>query len=100
MGFGGQLYEGNPKFDIYIANQPNGTTLDYFDSNFQIFNFNDMFLGVITLFLVMLTNWMDPMAVVTMALYPTWSAGWIFTGLFHIGFYLASPLLAFNVFTA
>jgi len=98
--FGGELYEANPKFVQYFASQPNGTALDYFGSNFNILNFNDVFMGCVTLFLVMLTNWIDPVAVVTMALNPTYSVSWFFAVIFHLGFYLASPLLAFNVFTA
>jgi len=90
--FGGQLYESNPKF----ANQD----LDYFNSHYQVYNFNDMLAALISCFFVMITSWIDPIAVVCMQLHERGTIMWFVSGGFWYFFYVASPLIAFNVFTA
>jgi len=90
--FGGQLVEDNPRLA--------GKGLDYFDSHFEVYNFNDMPSGMVTLFFFMITNWVDQIATVCMALAPEFSPFWFVTCAFLLSFYVLSPLLAFNVFTA
>mmetsp|Transcript_45898 Transcript_45898/g.106710 ORF Transcript_45898/g.106710 Transcript_45898/m.106710 type:complete len:742 (-) Transcript_45898:164-2389(-) len=90
--FGGELYKDNPKFK--------GMDLDYFASNFQIYNFNDMLLALLTLFGFVITGWVDQVSVVCMSLTDPYSVRSFIVSGFFFGFYIASPLLAFNVFAA
>jgi hypothetical protein len=92
QAFGGLLYQDNPAFK--------DKKLDYFDSHFEVYNFNDMGMSFVTLFLVMITNWIPQVAEVLAALYPTFSGQWFFATGFSLAFYVLSPLLVFNVFTA
>eukprot|EP00403_Amphidinium_massartii_P037698 CAMPEP_0178440972 /NCGR_PEP_ID=MMETSP0689_2-20121128/37178_1 /TAXON_ID=160604 /ORGANISM="Amphidinium massartii, Strain CS-259" /LENGTH=748 /DNA_ID=CAMNT_0020064011 /DNA_START=61 /DNA_END=2304 /DNA_ORIENTATION=- len=90
--FGGELYEDNPAFK--------GLGLDYFDSHFQVYNFNDMLLALLTLFWFLITGWVDQVAQVCMALGTPYSMKhYLFAGFFY-GFYVAAVLLAYNVFAA
>jgi len=90
--FGGQLYEDNPKLKE--------ADLDYFSSHFQVYNFNDMVLGMVTMFLVTITNWVDPIAAACLVLSDDYSFNWFLAGIFWLTFYVGSPLIAFNVWTA
>merc|ERR1719188_815817 len=90
--FGGELYKSNHAFKEL--------DLDLFDSNFQIFNFNDMCLAAMTMFLVTITGWIDQVAVACLAVYKSYSLGWFFSMTFWVSFYVGSVLIAFNVFTA
>jgi len=91
--FGGKLIKGNPAL-------ADNDDLDFFDSHFQIYNFNDMLLGMITMFFVTITQWIDQITIVCMALYDHYTVGWFATCAFWLSFFVASPLIAFNVFTA
>mmetsp|Transcript_79628 Transcript_79628/g.206852 ORF Transcript_79628/g.206852 Transcript_79628/m.206852 type:complete len:550 (+) Transcript_79628:407-2056(+) len=90
--FGGQLFESNPVLK--------GEDLDYFSSHFEVYNFNDMILGMVTMFFVTITNWTAQVAEVTIALYEHFTFGWYMACGFWLTFYVGSPLIAFNVFTA
>jgi len=90
--FGGRLYESNPAFE-YQA-------LEYFASHYTVYNFNDMILAMVSCFFAMIGTWNDPFATVCMALYESGTPMWFCAGSFWFAFYVASPLIAFNVFTA
>lgn len=90
--FGGKFYDSNPAFE--------GQDLDYFSSHFQIYNFNDMILSMVTLFFVMVTNWVDQIAIACLTLHANDTFRWIASWVFWLTFYVGSPLIAFNVFTA
>jgi len=90
--FGGELWEGNPRFK--------GQELAYFESHYQVYNFNDIPQGMVTLLFFTLGSWLDPIASACMALAEPYTFHWALTGAFLLTFYVASPLLAFNVFTA
>jgi len=92
--FGGQLFESNP------ALKEQKDDLDYFGSHFQVYNFNDMLMAMVTMFFVTITNWSAQVAVVTMALSEHMTFSWLLTCTFWLTFYIGSPLIAFNVFTA
>lgn len=95
--FGGEFYVSNPRL---AETTDDVAGLDYFDSHFQVFNYNDMFQGFISLFLWMLTDWFDQIAVVSIALHPAYTPGWFAANAFNLSFYLCSVLLAYNVFAA
>jgi len=90
--FGGELYASNPKLK--------SQDLSYFDSHYQIYNFNDLLLGLVTLFFFMLGSWNDALASVCMGLSKRLTLSWFLAGFFHLSFYVAGPVLAFNVYTA
>jgi len=90
--FGGELYASNPRLQ--------SQDLAYFKNHYEIYNFNDLPLGVVTLFFCMLGSWNDALASVCLALSQRLSMFWFLAGVFHWSFYIASPLLAFNVYTA
>uniref|UniRef100_A0A7S2HY09 EF-hand domain-containing protein n=1 Tax=Alexandrium andersonii TaxID=327968 RepID=A0A7S2HY09_9DINO len=90
--FGGQLYESNPRLA--------GQDLAYFSSHYQVYNFNDMFMGMITLYYFTLGTWIDPLASACMELADKYTFQWSLNYIFLLSFYVASPLLAFNVFTS
>lgn len=90
--FGGKLRQGSPALK--------GQDLDYFGSNFQVYNFNDMISGMVTMFFFTITGWFDPLVAVCLALSENYTAFSIGTYAFMLSFYLISVLLAFNVFTA
>jgi len=90
--FGGKLYKDNPAFE--------GKDLDFFDSHFQVYNFNDMLMAMVTLFFFTLTTWVDPIAVVCAATAEPFTLQWVLNWGHLLTFFVASPLLAFNVFTA
>mmetsp|Transcript_138433 Transcript_138433/g.239294 ORF Transcript_138433/g.239294 Transcript_138433/m.239294 type:complete len:823 (-) Transcript_138433:206-2674(-) len=101
--FGGQLYKQNGK---YVT-----TPDDYFDGNLMVFNFNDVISGFTTLFFFALTGWVPEIGEAMILLSGTLDEHGeqtgqanmkfkLFTWFFLISFYVASPLIAFNVFTA
>jgi len=90
--YGGKLYESNPAFE--------GKSLDYFGNHYEVYNFNDVPLGMISLFFFTLGSWVDPVAQACMALHKDFTLSWFASAVFLFGFYVFSPLLAFNVFTA
>lgn len=90
--FGGQLCKSNPR----LANQD----LAYFGSHYQVYNFNDMFMGMVTMFYFTLVTWIDPIASACMELADKYTWQWFLNYAFLLTFYVASPLLAFNVFTS
>jgi len=90
--FGGKLYKDNPVLQ--------GKDLDYFDSHFQVYNFNDMLMAMVTLFFFTLTTWVDPIAIALTATAEQFTMQWFLNWSHLLSFYVASPLLAFNVFTA
>jgi len=90
--FGGQLYKDSPALQ--------GQDFDYFDSHFQVYNFNDMLMAMVTLFFFTLTTWVDQIAVVCVATADPFTLRWFLNWGHLLSFYVASPLLAFNVFTA
>jgi len=90
--FGGKLLRSNPVFE--------GKDFDYFDSNYMILNFNDVPLAFVTMNFFTLTGWVDPIAVVCMALGESGSFINVAASCFMYSFYIGSFLLAFNVFTA
>jgi len=90
--FGGKLYQSNPRLE--------GQDLDYFDSHFQVYNFNDMILGCVTMFFVTITGWVDEVPNACFQLYEEHSSMWFMNGGFWLSFYVASVLIAFNVWTA
>jgi len=90
--FGGKLYKDNPALQ--------GKDLDYFESHFQVYNFNDMLMAMVTLFFFTLTTWVDPIAVVCAATAEPFTLRWVLNWGHLLTFFVASPLLAFNVFTA
>jgi len=90
--FGGKLYESNPVLK--------DSDLDYFESHFQVYNFNDMICGSITMFFVTITGWVDSVTLATVALHPQWTLEWAIAHTFWGSFYLSSVLIAFNVWTA
>jgi len=90
--YGGQLVESNPALK--------GQDLDYFGSHFQVYNFNDMVLAMVTMFFVTITNWVDQIAIATFTLSEHFTFNWYMTCVYWLTFYVGSPLIAFNVFTA
>mmetsp|Transcript_70585 Transcript_70585/g.140057 ORF Transcript_70585/g.140057 Transcript_70585/m.140057 type:complete len:774 (-) Transcript_70585:78-2399(-) len=90
--FGGKLFKDNPILQ--------GKDLDYFESHFQAYNFNDMLMAMVTLFFFTLTTWVDPIAVACAATAEPLTLQWVLTWGHLLTFFVASPLLAFNVFTA
>jgi len=90
--FGGRLYESNPRLE--------GQDLGYFSSHYQVYNFNDMPSSMVTLFFNTLGTWNDPIATACMALADHFTLFWLLSCAFLGSFYISSPLLAFNVFTA
>lgn len=88
--FGGKLSKLNPKI----------RDSDYFDSNFEVYSFNDVPSAMVTLVFFMLTDWVDPVAGVCMQLADRFTPFWLVSTGFMLSFYVVSPLLAFNVFTA
>jgi len=88
--FGGKL----SKLDSKIRDS------DYFDSNFEVYSFNDVPSAMVTLVFFMLTDWVDPVAGVCMQLADRFTPFWFVSTGFMLSFYVVSPLLAFNVFTA
>merc|ERR1740123_1443770 len=90
--FGGELYKTNPKLK--------GQSLEYFDSHLEVYNFNDMVLGAVTMFFVTITDWVEPVASVCLALHETYSFKWFLVMGFWLSFYVGSVLIAFNVWTA
>jgi hypothetical protein len=93
--YGGEFYSSNPKLAA-----AGGKSLGYFDSNYHVFNFNDMFQGSVTLFFWMLSGWWDEIAVVGMSLHNDDLYLWALANVFNLGFYLCSVLLAYNVFAS
>jgi len=90
--FGGQLVESNPRLA--------GKDLGYFSSNYQVFNFNDVPMGMVTLFVWTLGDWNDDIAVACVELAEPWSAKKVLIWAFLLSYYVASPLLAYNVLSA
>jgi len=90
--FGGQLFESNP----ILKDQD----LAYFESHYQVYNFNDMGLAMVSMFFVTITNWNAPLVDATLALYRHFTFDWYMSCAFWLTFYVGSPLIAFNVFTA
>lgn len=90
--FGGQLCESNARLA--------GQDLAYFSSHYQVYNFNDMFMGMITLYYFTLGTWIDPIACACMELADKFTFQWFLNYGFLLTFYVGSPLLAFNVFTS
>jgi len=90
--FGGRLYSSNPVFE--------GNAQPYFDSHYSVYNFNDMILAMVSCFFAMLGTWNDTFVTVCMALHERGTVMWYLAGTFWFAFYVASPLIAFNVFTA
>merc|ERR1719433_2566282 len=57
-------------------------------------------MAMVTLFFAMLGGWNDGVASACLALSQRGSFSYLLSGAFHLTFYIASPLLAFNVYTA
>lgn len=101
--FGGELYTQNGR---YIKMKPDD--LDYYDQKLQVFNFNDVLSGFCTLFFFALTGWVPEIGEAMILLSGDVGEGnqavnipfKLFTWFFLLTFYLASPLIAFNIFTA
>lgn len=96
------MFADNPVFALNGINHTvsGHPDLDYFASNLLVFNFNDMLLGIITLFFFMICGWIDQVAAVCLATSSTWSLKWLATLAYMLSFYVASTMMAFNVFTA
>eukprot|EP00931_Biecheleriopsis_adriatica_P049341 TRINITY_DN28542_c0_g1_i1.p1 TRINITY_DN28542_c0_g1~~TRINITY_DN28542_c0_g1_i1.p1 ORF type:complete len:864 (-),score=160.57 TRINITY_DN28542_c0_g1_i1:70-2637(-) len=89
---GGQLVESNPRL--------HGKDLDFFSSHYQVFNFNDVPMGMLTLFMWTLGSWNDPIAVAIVELADPFTLYKALIWIFLVSYYVASPLLAYNVFSA
>lgn len=89
---GGALVESNPRLQ--------GKNLDYFGSKYQAFNFNDVPSGMITLFMWTLGDWNEPLAAACVETAEPESLHRAAIWLFLISYYVASPLLSYNVFSA
>ncbi|CAK9044310.1 Two pore calcium channel protein 1A (Voltage-dependent calcium channel protein TPC1A) (NtTPC1A) [Durusdinium trenchii] len=90
--FGGKLLASNPRLE--------GKDLGYFSSHYQVFNFNDVPLGMITLFVWTLGDWNDDIAVACLELAEPWTFYKALIWTFLLSYYIASPLLAYNVLSA
>lgn len=90
--FGGQLVESNPRLE--------GKDLGYFSSHYQVFNFNDVPMGMVTLFVWTLGDWNDDIALACLELADPWSIYKVLIWTFLLSYYIASPLLAYNVLSA
>jgi len=93
--FGGQLYKNNP-----VLKGAGEDVMQYFGDHLLVFNFDDMVMAMMTMFLVTITSWNDQIARVCIATYNSHSVGGFVSMAFWVSFYIASPLIAFNVFTA
>lgn len=90
--FGGQLVESNPRLE--------GKDLGYFSSHYQVFNFNDVLMGMVTLFVWTLGDWNDDIALACLELADPWTTYKALIWTFLLSYYIASPLLAYNVLSA
>jgi hypothetical protein len=90
MLFGGRLHASNP----------NLTGLTYFTSNYQAFNFNDVASGMVTMFYCMLAGWQAALTEVGLAVGDKYTARWWISHCFFFSFYVAGPLLSWNIFAA
>lgn len=90
--FGGQLYKSNPALK--------DADLDYFSVHFEVYNFNDMGAAMVSLFFVLLTDWVDQLSSACMALHEHYTLPWCVAVFYWISFYVGAPLIAWNVWTA
>mmetsp|Transcript_108088 Transcript_108088/g.302776 ORF Transcript_108088/g.302776 Transcript_108088/m.302776 type:complete len:786 (+) Transcript_108088:80-2437(+) len=90
--FGGQIYKSNPILK--------DADLDYFESHFEVYNFNDMGAAMVSMFFVVLTDWVDQISLACMALHEHYTVGWFLTVFYWLSFYIGAPLIAWNVWTA
>mmetsp|Transcript_48658 Transcript_48658/g.91168 ORF Transcript_48658/g.91168 Transcript_48658/m.91168 type:complete len:158 (-) Transcript_48658:107-580(-) len=74
--------------------------LSYIENHYQVLNFNDVPMGMITLFMWTLGEWNDDLATACLSLADPYSLEKAMIWLFLLSFYVASPLLAYNVLTA
>ncbi|CAK0902019.1 unnamed protein product [Prorocentrum cordatum] len=95
--FGGELYSENPRFE---AAGVDAQDLDYFSSHFQVYSFNDVPLSFVTLFFFTICGWVDQVVVACLSLSPSWTPYWAATHFFMVSFYIASPLITFNLLSA
>lgn len=95
--FGAQLYIDNPRFE---AAGVDAHDLDYFQSHFQVYNFDDVPRSCVTLFFFTICGWVDQVAVACVSLAPAWTPYWAAAHFFMVSFYIASPLITFNLLSA
>lgn len=102
--FGGELYIENPKLSWNYDIDDDDSWPDYFGSHCEVYNFNDVPLGMITLFYFCIVGWVPEVAEIVIMLAGEGKTARngpkivIYT--FLLSFYIASILIAFNVFTA
>merc|ERR1712110_1057910 len=84
--FGGDLYEGNPKIN---------------DLPFSgVYNYNDWLSAFISQWFCMIGTWVDDLVVACVGVNQPYSLGWFLSYAFFYSFYIVSPVMAFNTFTA
>mmetsp|Transcript_97632 Transcript_97632/g.279235 ORF Transcript_97632/g.279235 Transcript_97632/m.279235 type:complete len:464 (+) Transcript_97632:1339-2730(+) len=90
MLFGGLIYDGNE------ALSPDGEDLDYRDSNYEILNFNDFGLGMVSLFVNLVTAFVPEFyeAFCAVSDFP-----WLAV-VFWVSFYVVGVMVVFNVFAS
>jgi len=89
--FGGRLVPSNPRLS---------EDLGYFQNHYQVLNFNDVPMGMMTLFMWTLGEWNDDLATACLELAEPLSIEKVVIWSFLLSFYIASPLLAYNVLSA
>mmetsp|Transcript_121166 Transcript_121166/g.220319 ORF Transcript_121166/g.220319 Transcript_121166/m.220319 type:complete len:873 (+) Transcript_121166:83-2701(+) len=96
--FGGKFYEESPGLQAGVDAgdlDPDGDI-----PIIEVFNFNDMIMGLNTLFISTITAYLDMVAAGSFYIYARGSGGWWMSYIFHYTYYVASPVLVFNIFSA